>query len=201
MGIFAESLGNILLQQYHDFWDVSDPKKCKRFVYVLYLQQTTVSVEEYRLLSPSAVGPDDSNSLKKAAASVALGFEELMACLPGSVDRYHQVKSGTLERIVIYVNPGEVLFATSGQPTPMEVWTGPVDADRSYQPEPECVFGAKQPVSEAKLVAGDPFKKGTFKFLPGKRASVQEILDGSAFRHAPHGMQSSCCSDALLLFR
>lgn len=29
IGLFAETLGNILVQRYHDFWDVNDPKKCK----------------------------------------------------------------------------------------------------------------------------------------------------------------------------
>lgn len=91
------------------------------------------------------------------------------------------------ERIILLVNPGEVLFATSGQSPAMEIWTGPVDADRSYKPEPECVVGVKQAIAESKIANGDSMKKGNFKFLPGKRATVQEILDGSALKANPHG--------------
>lgn len=50
------------------------------------MRKTNVSVEEYRRLSLSAVGPDDVSALKKAAALAALDFDELMACLPGKID-------------------------------------------------------------------------------------------------------------------
>lgn len=42
-------------------------------------------VEDFRLLCLSLGGQEDGNLFKEAANLIGLNFEELMACLPGSL--------------------------------------------------------------------------------------------------------------------
>ncbi|CAB3407536.1 unnamed protein product [Caenorhabditis bovis] len=149
-GIFSAELGNFLVTQFAETWDVSDPKKG----------------EKERVINIKCPNEGTCRFFQTAALEAGLDYEAVLKNLPPNCR--------------IFANPGEVYFRASDNGVNVPIWGGDVNADENYQPIPEhsVVSAACEAEKNSNLgAAGKPVLIGR-QPLPTNDRTVVEMING-----------------------